>query len=263
MIGYIGNDHSLDFYAGATFYVKDELIGFKTIGRLFHALNTGEVVGILIPYITGKDGLLHDGISRLASHHFHIEREIVLDVKLELVAKQPNIDDVTEVIITYDDYQASYRTINQLKQLQKKTFVDTRQEALNTLDNDSQAVIVTNYDHHEWHTLKSDIRDHNHNKHVYLLVGQTLKTNGFHNRVMLQVTFNKTDRFSVYNSLHEAVMADIDVSNIAHVETGVTTDHRFLMTLHGHLEDERVIQLLTVLKHKAKQVQLLGSFYSK
>ncbi|MEC9484783.1 MAG: prephenate dehydratase domain-containing protein [Candidatus Izemoplasma sp.] len=263
MIGYIGHEQSLDFYAGATFYVKDELVGFKTIGRLFHALKAGEVVGILMPYITGKDGLLEDGIARVAHHHFHIEREIVLDVTLSLVAKQPKIEHIKELIVTYDDYQACYQHIQQLSHVQKKTFVESRYDALQHVKTENQAAIVSNYQPHALDTLKTNLRDYAHNKHVFLLVGQTLKSLGFHNRVMLQVTFESTSRFKVYDVLHEAVMSNIKVSNISSIHKGSTEDQTLLLTLHEQLEHDNMIQLLTLLKQKAKHVQILGSYFSK
>lgn len=259
MIGYVGNETTLDFYAGATFYVKEELIGYKTIGRLFHALNENEVSGILVPFINAKSGIFYEGIHRLVESHYHIERYIELDVSLQLVSVCTDVKQVQEIIGTKSDLEGCYLSIQGLNQTIKKTVVDSRKAALDLMKETTQAAIVTNFHEHRHHVLRSNLRDQSFNTHSYLLIGTKLQSKGFHNRLMLSMMFDPDKKNVIYDVLHEITVHDYDVVQLF---TRLNV-YGMVIVIEANLEDDDIKRLFELLKLKTKQLQILGSYYQK
>ena len=87
MIGYLGPENSFTYFAAASFYVKNELVSYKNIYRLFEALNKDEVIGIVVPIENSIDGSITEVLDKLTESDFHINREIVMDIQLSLISK--------------------------------------------------------------------------------------------------------------------------------------------------------------------------------
>lgn len=262
MIGYIGNNMALDYYAAASFYVKEELYGYKTIGRLFHALKEKEVEGIIVPYFNAKNGIFNNGLYRMDKNHFHIERYIEIDVLLELVGFTTTVTDITEIFVTKEDYEDAYLSIQKMKHIVKKTFVNNREEALNLVKSNNQAAVITNHHPHSLNILRSSLRDEPHQTFAYFLVGTKLKTNGFNNRLMLNLTFHESQIFSLNDVLHELMMFGYKCEHII-TKPEIKGEEGVFITLNTNLEDEKLKDLFRLLQLKTAHVSIVGSYYKK
>ena len=262
MIGYIGNNMSLDYYAAASFYVKEELYGYKTIGRLFHALKEKEVEGIIVPYFNAKDGVFNNGLYRIEKNHFHIERYIELDVLLQLVGLTSVLTDIKEIILTREDYEDAYLNIQAMKHVIKKTFVHSREEALNLVKDSNQAALTVSQLPHKYNILRSNLRDEPHNEFAYFLVGPKLKTNGLNNRLVLNITFNQTNAFSLNDILHETMMFGYTCEHIV-TKPKLEEEDGVIITINANLEDEKLKDLFRLLQLKTNHISIVGNYYKK
>ena len=144
-----------------------------------------------MPYFNAKNGVFNNGLYRMEKNHFHIERYIEIEVLLQLVGLSTDVANILEIVVTKEDYEDAYLTIQGMKHIVKKTFVNTREEALNMIKSENQAAVITNHHPHTFNILRSSLRDEPHQSYAYFLVGTKLKTNGFNNRLMLNITFNE------------------------------------------------------------------------
>jgi prephenate dehydratase len=264
MIGYCGQEYSDTFYACASFYMKEELIPYKSMGRLFHALGTDEVVGILVPYENGKDGIIFDGLSRMQILNYHVEREIILTNKLQIVSSQNQIQKVKTLYLTQNDMNDCYLKVNKLG-IGNKKFVDTRVEALQMASKDLEgaALVSELIPLSDLNILTYDVRDLDHNTFRYFLITKQLKHTGFHNRILLSIIPNENKKGVLYDILHEIVMNNVNIVNIFINPKTANEELRINLILAGNLEDAEIINMLSILKVKLKHLSIDGSFYTK
>ncbi len=268
MIGYLGSEGSYTFHAAATFYVHEELIPYNNIGKLFHALDTNEVDGICLPYENMRDGTSFDVLGRVRKKHYHISREIILNIILNVVSMEHNADQIEKLFATDLTINESYNTLKKEFGKYQKMLVKSNKQAIHNVSLPSKSVqgaVVSSYDElGDLNVVLSDVRDSHENTHRYVLVTKSLKVNGFHNRTLIACSPKQNRVGALYDILHEFVLRRINLVKIlSHPLKSKEDDIIFYLEVEGNIEDALIIEALGIVKFKSKFVSILGSYYSK
>jgi len=268
MIGYLGPEGSYSYYAGATFYVKEELVPYNNIGRLFYALEQDEVTGIVLPFENMKDGTSFDVLGRVHTHHYHISKEILLEIVLSVVSSGYDPKQIQEIYATEHSVNECYNTLK--KELGKyvKKFVNTNKQAMNAItqaQTEHVGAVLSNFEMlDEFHVVVSDIRDSLENTHKFVLIEKNLKVNGLHNRTLIVCEPQHDQGGALYDLLHEFVYRNCNIVKILSTPN-ISLDHprKFYIELDGNIEQENIVQALGMVKLKSKYVTILGSYFVK
>ncbi len=266
MIGYLGPTGSYSFLAGATFYVREDLIAYRNVARLFYALEHDEVDGIIVPYENMKTGTSFDILGRVRTGNYHIAREILLDLVLVLVAKGQDISAIREVYGTDVSIDECYDTIKAELKHHQKQFVPSNRAALQAIETTAsdKAAIVSRLDPlGDNSILLTDIRDSKQNLHKFVFIEKPLKVSGLHNRTLIACSPTINRFGALYDILHECVIRGVNIIKILSLPTIAQDDDIvFYIELEGNLEDDAIVKSLAMIKYKSKFVSILGSYYA-
>ena len=268
MIGYLGHEGSYTFFAATQFSPADQLISYNNIGRLFYALNKDEVKGIIVPFENMKEGTSFDVLRRVRKGHYHISKEIVLDLVLSIVSKENNVDNIDQIYATELSINECYNNLKKELGKYQRFEVKTNKIALEKLNENSslsRGAVLSNYEElSSYNIVVNDIRDTNENTHKYVLISKLLKVNGLHNRTMITCSPKINRVGALYDILHEFVLRGINITKILSNPTnGNDGDVIFYITLEGNIEDKLLIEALGIVKFKTKFVSIIGSYFSK
>lgn len=268
MIGYLGNERSYAYYAGTTFYIKEELIPYNNIGRLFYALENDEVHGIVVPFESMKEGTNFDILRRIYKNHYHISREILIDIVLSIVSSSYDPKNIREVYATEHSINECYNTMKTELGKYVKKYVTTDKQALDALHNaqsDYVGAVLSNFEQlDEFHVVVNDIRDTKENTHKYILIEKNLKVNGLHNRTLIACSPKHDQGGELYDILHEFVYRNCTIEKILSAPTiSQNAERLFYVELDGNIEQENIVQAIGMVKLKSKEVSILGSYFHK
>jgi chorismate mutase/prephenate dehydratase len=268
MIGFLGPENSYTYVAASSFYVRDQLIAYNNIGRLFYALENDEVEGIVVPYENMKDGTSFDMLNRVSKNNYHISRVIDLDIVLQLASKEYTINGLEQVYLTNHSLNECYNTLKKELGKYQKFEVKSNRIAASKLDLEStikKGAVVSIYDElDDYNIVLNNIRDTKENLHKYIFVTKPLKVNGFHNRTIIVTAPKKNKIGALYDILHEIVLRQLNITKILsnpimHKEDNI----EFYIEFEGNIEDKIVIEALGMIKVKSSFTKIVGSYYQK
>jgi len=268
MIGYLGPEGSYSFFAGATFYIKEELVPYNNIGRLFYALEQDEVNGIVVPLENMKDGTSFDVLGRIHSRHYHISREILIDIELSVVSSGNNVDELYEIYATEHSINECYNTLKRDLGKYVKKYVNTDKQALQALhqaQTEHVGAVLSNFEIlDEFHVLVSNIRDSGENTHKYVLIEKNLKVTGLHNRTLIVCSPKQDKGGALYDLLHEFVIRNCNIVKILSTPNiSQNQPRKFYIELDGNIENPDIAEALGMVKLKSQYVSILGSYFVK
>lgn len=266
MIGYLGQEGSYTFHSCLEFTDKDKLIPFNNIGRLFYALDRDEVSGIVVPFENMKEGTSFDVLGRMRRRHYHISREVVLEIILNVVSKEHNSENIDKIYATELSINECYNNLKQeLGKYQKnyvKSDIDAKEQLLRM---DNSGAVLSNFETlGQYNVVLSNIRDTRLNTHKFVHITKSLNVNGLHNRTFIACSPRKNKVGALYDILHEFVLRGININKILSNPTKSKDDDIILyIELDGNLEDKMIKESLGIVKFKTKFVSILGSYLSK
>lgn len=268
MIGYLGPEGSYTYFAALTFNPVENLIPHNNIGRLFYALEKHEVDGILLPYENMKEGISFDVLGRVRKNHYHISKEVVLEVVLNVVSKEATLNNIEQIYATTHSINECYNTLKSEFGKYQRFEVKTDKIALEKLNEEStikRGSVLSNFEEMgSYNVVLSDIRDTRENTHKYAFVTRTLEVNGIHNKTLIACSpkFNKTG--SLYDVIHEFVIRGINLTKIlSSPQKSTDQDTIVYIEVDGNIEDKTIVEALSVVKFKSRFISILGSYYSK
>ncbi len=267
MIGYLGPEGSYSFYAASTFYMIDELVPHNNIGRLFYALENNEVLGIVLPYENMKEGTSFDVLGRVRKKHYHISREVVMEVVLNVVSKEHNHQGINEMYATSHSINECYNTLKKELGKYQRFEVKTDKIALEKLNEETsikRGAVLSNYENlGSYNIVLNDIRDTKENTHKFVLVTKNLEVSGVHNRTLIACSPKVNRTGALYDILHEFVIRGINMTKIlSNPIKNIEEDIIFYIELEGNIEDKLLIEAFNIIKFKSRYVSLLGSYFS-
>jgi len=267
MIGYLGYEGSYTFYAASSFVKIEELISYSNIGRLFYALEHNEVTEIIAPYENMKEGTSFDVLGRVRKGHYHIIKEIVHEIELHVVSKEPVTKNIEQIYATTHSINECYNNLKSEFGKYQRFEVKTDKIALEKLNEESsikRGAVLSNF--HElgsYNVVLNDIRDTKENTHKYAVISKNLNVNGLHNRTLIACSpkFNRTG--SLYDIIHEFVIRGINITKILSSPQKTSTDDTIVyIEVEGNLEDKIIAESLSIVKFKSRFISIIGSYYS-
>ena len=267
MIGYLGPENSFTYFAAASFYVKNELVSYKNIYRLFEALNNDEVIGIVVPIENSIDGSITEVLDKLIESDFHINREIVTDIQLSLISKSRNLSKIRFVISNPHALAECRKTLmSKLGKYREMTSTSTS-SAIKKLEkqDDTYAAIASKHAaSDDLNILLDNIRDSLYNSTRFIFITKSLEVIGFHNKTSIVCASKANKPGALYDILHEFAIRNIDLAKIeSRPRKSVLGEYLFFIDFYGNIEDTIIKEALGVLKYKTNMLRILGSYYSK
>lgn len=268
MIGYLGPEGSYAYYAALTFNTIEDLIPHNNIGRLFYALEHHEVDGILLPFENMKEGISFDVLGRVRKNHYHISKEVVLEIVLSVVSKEPTSKGIEQVYATTHSINECYNTLKSEFGKYQRFEVKTDKIALEKLNEESsikRGSVLSNFEElGSYNVIVNNIRDTRENTHKFALITRNLDVNGAHNKTLIACSpkFNKTG--SLYDVIHEFVIRGVNITEILSSPRTPNEDNIIVyIEIDGNIEDKLIVEALSVVKFKSRFISILGSYYSK
>lgn len=265
MIGYLGQEGSYSYFAACEHFDKYVLIPHNNLGRLFYALDVDEVEGIVVPFENIKDGTNFDVLGRILKKHYHISREIILDLQLNVVSKNHDPKHISGIFATEESINEGYNKLKKEFGKYKKNYVRTDKDGLNRLqrnDTLSSAAVVSRYEHiDDLNVVLANIRDSKYNMHKYVYITKSLKVTGTHNKILVALSPKFNQAGSLYDVIHEFVIRRVNIVKILsqpmHNKEGDTIVY---LEVDGNLEDDRIKESISIIKLKSTFFSIIGSY---
>lgn len=267
MIGYLGPINSFTYFAATTFYVKNELVPYSNIHRLFEALEKDEVIGIVVPIENSIEGSINEVLDMLLHPEFHINREIVMDIELSLISKNSDLSQIKFVMSNMYALAESRNILKKTLGNYKEIITGSTSSAinkLNDLDDTYAAIASKKAIYGDLNILLNNICDSEHNTTRFVFVTKTLEVVGFHNKVSIICAPKGNFAGALYDILHEFAIRKIDLSKIeSRTRKSTLGEYVFYLDFYGNIEEEDVKNALAILQYKTSYLKILGSYYSK
>jgi len=267
MIGFLGERYSQSFYAASTFYMQDELVGFSRLHALFEALENDELDGIVLPFERTNEANIYDVLELILKHRFHISRDILYKVRLQLYSKNNQIKDIKKVLADEASHIACEEVLKQALGNYQKVYVNNPVLALNELEDygeDTAALSLSDVPKKDLHILMSEVLEDSSNIARYIYVTKSLEVLGFHNKMSILCQMKESKAGSLYTLIHELALKQINLTNILFVNNQETRHkNAFFIEFYGHFEDEDIKEALEMIKYKTDSIKIVGSYFSK
>ena len=264
-VGYLGPEGSFSHEAVATIDRVDA-VACDSLTDLLSAVADGSLDQGLVPLENAIEGTVSATIDGLVfDHDLVIEREIVLPIRLHLLARAGvAIGDVTTVR-SYVHALAQCRTFLHSLDVTVEQTTSTSQAAREVAESGEPLAAVASTLAGQLFglvTLAADIEDHPGNATRFVLVGRDLVAAPTgHDRTTI-VCFQDADRpGSLYGILGRFAARDI---NLTKLESRPTKrglgDYCFVIEFEGHVADDVVADCLVDLQAHLTRVKFLGSY---
>ena len=245
------------------------LLPKTSIAEVLEAVATGEVDMGFVPIENAIEGTVTETLDALIfEYDFFIEREVILDVHLQLMAKRgATIPRITR-IHSYPHALAQVRgflasTFENVETIAEKSTADAAKVVSERGDNHDAAIAPRlSASLYGLEILANDIEDHKDNQTRFVAVARTPlseQTGGDRTSI---VCFQDSDRpGSLHEILGEFASRDINLTNLQSRPTkrGLG-DYCFIIDLEGHMEDTNVSECLKGLTQHLARVKVLGSY---
>ncbi|AIO19342.1 Prephenate dehydratase [Candidatus Izimaplasma bacterium HR1] len=268
MIGYLGPEGSYTFSAALSFNTIEDLIPHNNIGRLFYALENHEVEGIIVPFENMKQGISFDVLGRVRKGHYHISREIVLEIILSVVSKEPNSENIEQIFATTHSINECYNNLKKEFGKYQRFEVKTDKMALEKLNEETKVKrgsVLSNFEElGSYNVVVSNIRDTKENTNKYAYITRSLQVNGVHNKTLIACSpkFNRTG--SLYDIIHEFIIRGVNITKILSSPQKTSDDNIIIyIEVDGNIEDKLITEALNIVKLKSRFISILGSYFSK
>jgi prephenate dehydratase len=264
-VGYLGPEGSFSHEAVATIDDVDA-VACESLTDLLGAVADGSLDQGLVPLENAIEGTVSATIDGLVfDHELMIEREIVIPIRLHLLAR-PGValGDVTKVRSYVHALAQCRRFLHSLDATVEQT-TSTSQAAREVAESDQPWAAVASWGAGAGEgqvSLASDIEDHPGNATRFVLVGRdVVAAPTGHDRTTI-VCFQDADRpGSLYGILGRFAARDI---NLTKLESRPTKrglgDYCFVIEFEGHVADDVVADCLADLQAHLARVKFLGSY---
>jgi prephenate dehydratase len=264
-VGYLGPEGSFGHEAVSTLE-NVRAVPCRSIADILSAVADGSVDLGLVPIENAIEGTVSATIDGLVfDHDLLIEREIVIPIRLHLLARRGVVLEEVKKVWSYVHALAQCRNfLHQLEVTCEET-TSTSQAAHEVAQSDEPWAAVaskTAGDLFGLVALASDIEDHPGNETRFVAVGRdTITPPTGHDRTTI-VCFQDTDRpGSLYGILGRFAARDI---NLTKLESRPTKrglgEYCFVIEFEGHVADDVVADCLADLQAHLARVKFLGSY---
>ncbi len=266
-VGFFGPVGTFTHEAVATLGDDLDAIPFPTIADVLDAVANGDVEVGVVPIENAIEGTVSATIDGLLfDHDLLIEREIVIPIRLHLMARDGvTLDEVTEVW-SYSHALAQCRKfMSSLPGVQVANVGSTADAARAVSQSDAPVAALASRaaaSTYGLHILAEDVEDADDNETRFVVVGRSRvpRPTG-HDRTSI-VCFQDADRpGSLYGILGRFAARDL---NLTKLESRPTKrglgDYCFVIEFDGHVADDVIADCLADLQAHLARVKFLGSY---
>jgi len=266
-VGFFGPVGTFTHEAVATLGDDLDAIPFHTIADVLDAVANGDVEVGVVPIENAIEGTVSATIDGLLfDHDLFIEREIVIPIRLHLMAREGvALGDVTEVW-SYSHALAQCRKfMSSLPGVQVANVGSTADAARAVSQSDAPVAALASRaaaSTYGLHILAEDVEDADDNETRFVVVGRSRvpRPTG-HDRTSI-VCFQDADRpGSLYGILGRFAARDL---NLTKLESRPTKrglgDYCFVIEFDGHVADDVIADCLADLQAHLARVKFLGSY---
>lgn len=263
--GYLGPDGSFSHEAARQLRTTD-LVAFESFADILAAVADGDIEQGLVPLENALEGTVSavlDGL--LFDHDLYIQRELLLPIRLDLLARPGvSLDDVTTVT-SYTHALGQCRRFLHQRGVATVLAASTSQAAADVAATDAPWAAVASPLAGELFglvPLATSIEDHPGNETKFVVVARdAIAAPTGHDRTTI-VCFQDADRpGSLYAILGRFAARDL---NLTRLESRPTKkglgDYCFVIEFEGHLADDVVGDCLADLQAHLARVKFLGSY---
>jgi prephenate dehydratase len=247
--------------------VDHELVPMPKFVDVLHATATGEVDLGFVAIENAIEGTVNVTLDALAfDHDLLIQREVVLDIKLNLMAA-PGVSaaDITEVY-SHPVANAQCRAFlhKELPDAPVKAANSTSEAAVMAAERPGLGAIgpALAAEKHGLEILEADIADHSGNQTRFVLVAPNgVPPASGHDKTTVVLTQREDKPGSLVAILQEFAARTINLSRLSSrpVKTALG-NYCFIVDLDGHIADDVVADCLRNIRAKHADIKFLGSF---
>jgi prephenate dehydratase len=264
-VGYLGPEGSFSHEAVSTLE-NVNAVACESLADLLGAVADGSLDQGVLPLENAIEGTVSATIDGLVfDHELFIEREVVIPIRLHLLARPGvAIEDLTTVR-SYVHALAQCRNFLHSLSVTVEQTTSTSQAAREVAESSEPWAAVASHlagSLFGLHALASDIEDHADNATRFVVVGRdSVAAPTGHDRTTI-VCFQDADRpGSLYGILGRFAARDI---NLTKLESRPTKrglgDYCFVIEFEGHVADDVVADCLADLQAHLARVKFLGSY---
>jgi len=264
-VGYQGPEGSFGYEAVSSLE-NVQAVPFRSIADILSAVTDGSVDLGMVPIENAIEGTVSATIDGLVfDHDLLIEREIVIPVRLHLLARPGIALDEVKKVWSYVHALAECRKFLHRLELASEETTSTSQAAYEVANSNEPWAAVASQTAGGLFglvALASDIEDHPGNETRFVAVGrETISPPTGHDRTTI-VCFQDADQpGSLYGILGRFAARDI---NLTKLESRPTKrglgEYCFVIEFEGHVADDVVADCLADLQAHLARVKFLGSY---
>lgn len=264
-VGYLGPEGSFSHEAVSTLE-NVAPVAFETIADLLTAVSAGDIAHALLPLENAIEGTVSATIDGLVfDHELVMEREVVIPIHLQLLAKPGTTLDEVDEVRSYVHALAQCRTFLNGLGVRTHQTTSTSQAAREVAESSSPIAAVASPlagTLFGLEAIASEIEDHTGNATRFVLVGRDeVAAPTGHDRTSI-VVFQDADRpGSLYGILGRFAARDINLTKLESRPTKKGLgDYCFVIEFEGHVADDVVADCLADLQAHMGQIKFLGSY---
>lgn len=264
-VGYLGPEGSFSHEAVSTLE-NVAPVAFETIADLLTAVSAGDIAHALLPLENAIEGTVSATIDGLVfDHELVMEREVVIPIHLQLLAKPGTTLDEVDEVRSYVHALAQCRTFLNGLGVRTHQTTSTSQAAREVAESPSPIAAVASPlagTLFGLEAIASEIEDHTGNATRFVLVGRDeVAAPTGHDRTSI-VVFQDADRpGSLYGILGRFAARDINLTKLESRPTKKGLgDYCFVIEFEGHVADDVVADCLADLQAHMGQIKFLGSY---
>jgi len=267
-VGYFGPAGTFTHEAVLTLgYPDDAAIALASIDEVFDAVHDGDVDLGVVPIENAIEGTVSATIdAMLFDHDLLIEREIVIPIRLHLMAKPGVAIGQVATVRSYSHALAQCRKfLGEHSELAADHVASTADAARQVATGDGTDAAIASEAAARTYGLdiiQRDVEDHPENETRFVVIGRDrIPAPTGHDRTSI-VCFQDADRpGSLYGILGRFAARDLNLTKLESRPTkrGIG-DYCFVIEFEGHLADDVVADCLADLQAHLARVKFLGSY---
>jgi prephenate dehydratase len=252
---------------GALGYDMSSAVAFTTIDDVLVAVGTGQIAVGVVPIENAIEGTVSATIDALLfDHDVLIEREIILPIHLQLMARAGVTLESVRTVASYSHALAQSRKfLASLSDVTERSVASTADAAREVASSPEPAAALASAAAATTYGLTiiaSDVEDHPDNATRFVLVGRDGVPAPTGNDRTTIVCFQDADRpGSLYGILGRFAARDL---NLTKLESRPTKrglgEYCFVIEFEGHIADDVVADCLADLQAHLTRVKFLGSY---
>ncbi|MEM9561551.1 MAG: prephenate dehydratase [Actinomycetota bacterium] len=244
-----------------------ELVPYPKFVDVLDATSSGDTQMGFVAIENAIEGTVNITLDALAfDHELLIQREVVLDIQLDLVARPgTSIDDVTAVF-SHPVANAQCRQFlhKEVPAAEVKAANSTSEAAVMAADDRTIAALAPALaaDRYGLETLAADVADHPGNQTRFVLVAPSgVPARSGHDKTTVVLNQREDRPGSLVAILQEFAARSINLSRLSSrpVKTALG-NYCFIVDIDGHIDDELLADCLRSIRAKLADIKFLGSY---